>query len=96
LQALIGGGSSELVELEVETIHNDGQRATVRATGKVRTRVLDTQMVTLFDTKEKGNGKGQCMVESSYVSSSVILADQRGHLLGSRGALLRPAGFSVE
>ena len=30
LQALVGGSSSEFVELKVETIPNDGQRATVR------------------------------------------------------------------
>ena len=51
LQALVGGGSSEFVELKVETIRNDGQRATVRATGKVRTKALGTQMTTPFDTE---------------------------------------------
>lgn len=59
LQALIGGGSSEFVELDVETIRNDGQRATVRATGKIRTKALGTQMVTPFDTEVPLVNKGK-------------------------------------
>ncbi len=51
LQALVGGGSSEFVELKVETVLSDGERATVRATGKIRTKALGTQMVTPFDTE---------------------------------------------
>jgi len=58
LQALVGGGSSEFVELKVQTVHNAGQRATVRATGKIRTRALGTQMVTPFDTEVPLVNKG--------------------------------------
>jgi hypothetical protein len=58
LQALVGGGSSEYTELDVETIYNDGQRATVRAAGKVRTQVLGTQMVTPFDAEVPLVNKG--------------------------------------
>ena len=42
----------------METIPNDGQRATVRATGKLRTKVLGTQMVTPFDTQVPLVNKG--------------------------------------
>ena len=43
---------------DVETIPNDGQRATVRATGKLRTKVLGTQIVTPFDTQVPLVNKG--------------------------------------
>lgn len=58
LQALVGGGSSEFVELNVETISNNGQRATVQAKGKVRTKALGTQMTTPFDTQVPLVNKG--------------------------------------
>lgn len=49
LQALVGGGSSEFVDLTVEIVRNDGQRATVRAVGKLRTTALSVQMVNPFE-----------------------------------------------
>ncbi len=51
LQALVGGSSSEFVELKVRTIRNDGYEAAVRASGKVRTKALGTQLVTPFDVE---------------------------------------------
>ena len=49
LSAFVGGAQGEYSELKVTTIANDGQRATVRATGKLKVTTLGTQMSVPVD-----------------------------------------------
>lgn len=51
LSAFVGGAHGEYTELSVETVHNDGQRATVRATGKLKVNALGTEMTVPIDVQ---------------------------------------------
>ncbi len=51
LSAFVGGAQGEYTELKVTTITNDGQRATVHATGKLKVVMLGTQMIVPVDVQ---------------------------------------------
>lgn len=51
LSTFVGGAQGEYTELKVKTISNDGQRATVRATGKLKAVTLGTQMTVPVDVE---------------------------------------------
>ena len=44
LSAFVGGAQSEYTELKTTTTSNDGQRATIHASGKMKVTTLGTQM----------------------------------------------------
>ena len=49
LSAFVGGAQGEYTELKVMTVHNDGRRATVHATGRLKVTTLGTQMTVPVD-----------------------------------------------
>lgn len=51
LSAFVGGAQVEYTELKVTTIANDGQRATVHATGKLKVITMGTQMIIPEDVQ---------------------------------------------
>lgn len=51
LSAFVGGAQGEYTELKVKTIANDGRRAKVRATGKLKAVTLGTQMTVPVDVE---------------------------------------------
>ena len=51
LSAFVGGAQGEYTELRVTTITDDGQRATVHATGKLKVVMLGTQMIVPVDVQ---------------------------------------------